>query len=142
MTLEKARRAINTIKASNGFTLMEALLAVFFLGLLATAVSTVYSSGLQSLDEQADRMLLDSRLRSRMERLVGAEFSSLSDGSEVVTVRGRNYTLTWTVVNVDLDGDATPESTAKQVTVSVTGLPDRSLTTILVDNEGRIGKIS
>ncbi len=87
-------------------------------------------------------MLLDSSLRSRMEVLVGTEFSSLSNGSEVVTVRGRNYTITWTVANIDLNGDATPESTARQVTVSITELPDRSITTLVVDHEGRIGKIS
>jgi type II secretory pathway pseudopilin PulG len=135
-------KALNLLKSAGGFTLIEAMLSVALLGLVAVGISAPYISGFQALDVQADRMLLDSSLRSRMEVLVGTDFGSLSAGSEVVTVRGQNYTITWTVGNVDLDGDATPESTARQVTVSVTELPDRSLATILVDNQGRVGKIS
>ena len=135
-------KALNPLKSAGGFTLIEAMLSVALLALVAVGISAPYISGFQALDVQADRMLLDSSLRSRMEVLVSTEFSSLSNGSELVTVRGQNYTITWTVANVDLDGDATPESTAKQVTVAVTELPDRSLTTILVDNEGKVGKIS
>jgi hypothetical protein len=87
-------------------------------------------------------MLLDNYLRSRMEILVSTDFGSLSDSSEVVTVNGENYTITWTVVNMDINGDAVPETNVKLVTVSVTEVPDSSLSTIMVDNEGRVGKIS
>ena len=130
------------LKTSKGFTLVEALLSVALLAMVAVGISAPYISGFQALDAQADRMLLDSRLRSAMEALVATDFSALGSSSEVVTVNGQSYTITWTVSNVDLDGDATPEPNAVQVTVSVTELPDRSLTTILVDNEGRVGKIS
>jgi prepilin-type N-terminal cleavage/methylation domain-containing protein len=129
------------IKTCNGFTLVEALFAVVLLGIMAIAVSVPYISGFQSLDLQADRMLLDALLRSRVEFLVGTDFGSLSNGSENVTVNGQNYTITWTVSPADLDGDTTPEPNARQVSVSITELPDRSLTTVVVDNEGRIGKI-
>ena len=130
------------IKTCNGFTLVEALFSVVLLGVMATAIAVPYISGFQSLDVQADRMLLDCRLRSRIEVLVGTDFGSLTDGSEVVTVNGENYTISWTVANVDLDGDLIPESNAKQVTVTIPELPDCSLSTILVDNEGKVGKIS
>ena len=130
------------IKTCSGFTLVEALLSVALLGLMVTGIATLYVSGLQSLDGQDDRMLLDSALRSRMEVLVGTDFGALSDDSEVVTVNGQNYTIAWTVVNVDLDGDATPEPNAWQITVTTAELPNRSLTTIVVDHEGRVGKIS
>jgi len=142
MLLNKISKIINPLKSSSGFTLIEAMLSVALLGLVAVGISAPYISGFQALDVQADRMLLDSSLRSQMEVLVGTDFGLLSAGSEVVTVRGQNYTITWTVGNVDLNGDAVPESTARQVTVSVTELPDRSLTTILVDNQGRVRKIS
>jgi type II secretory pathway pseudopilin PulG len=134
-------KALNLLKSAGGFTLIEAMLSVALLGLVAVGISAPYISGFQALNVQADRMMLDSSLRSQMEVLVGTDFGSLSAGSEVVTVRGQNYTITWTVGNVDLDEDATPEPSAMQVTVSVTELPDRSLTTILVDNDDRIGKI-
>jgi len=73
---------------------------------------------------------------------VGTDFGSLESDSEGVTINGKVYTINWTVVSVDLNGDGTPEPTAKQVTVSVAGMSDRSLTTILVDHEKRVGKIS
>lgn len=142
MEYETSYNMKRRIKNCNGFTLVEALFSVVLLGIIATAIAVPYISGFQSLEVQADRMLLDCRLRSRMEVLVGTDFGSLTDSSEVVTVNGANYTISWTVVNLDLDGDLIPEPNAKQVTVSITELPDRSLTTILVDNEGGVGKIS
>ena len=136
------QRSINLLKACRGFTLIEALIAVALLAIVAVGISAPFISGFQALDVQAERMLLDSRLRSRMEVLAGTDFGSLNAGSEAITIRGRNYTIAWTVANVDLDGDLTPEPTAKQVTVSVSELPGHALTTIRVDNEGRVGKIS
>lgn len=126
---------------SRGFTLLEALFCVTILALMVLGFSAIYSSGFRSLDAQADRVLLDSRLRGRMEFLVSTSFGALSDGSEVVTINGNNHTITWTVAPVDLNGDSATEPSAKQVTVSVSGLPDRSLTTILVDHEGKLGKL-
>ena len=87
-------------------------------------------------------MLLDSHLRNRMELLMSQPFDLVTGGSEVVTVNGQNYTINWSAPLVDLDGDSTPEPDAKQVTVTVAGEPGLQLSVILVDNEGRIGKIS
>ncbi len=129
------------IKTSTGFTLLEAMISVVLLGLMASGFSLLYASGLNSLDEQADRMLLDSHLRSRMEILIAQQFAQVNNGSENVIVRGKNYTINWTVALKDLDGDMTPESNAKEVTVSVTGMSDRSLTTILVDHGGNVSKL-
>ncbi len=140
--MEREAKVLSRIKTSNGFTLVEVMLCVIFLGLLATAVASVYSSGFQTLDYQVDRILLDGELRSRMEVLVGTDFGSLENDSEGATINGKNYTINWTVVSVDLNGDGTPEVSAKKVTVSVDGMSDRSLTTILVDHEKMVGKIS
>ena len=118
------------------------MLSVALLALVAVGVSAPFISGFQALNVQSDRMLLDGRLRSRMEVLAGTDFGSLSSGSEVVTVNGENFTINWSVVSVDLNGDSIPEPTAVQVTVSVAGMSARALTTIRVDNEGRVGKIS
>jgi len=126
----------------NGFTLVEVMLTVAFLGLLGAAASTVYFSGQQSLDYQADRMLLDGLLRSRMEVLIGTDFDLLSSGSEDVTINGTTYTINWTVVAVDLNADSITESSAKSITVSVSGMLARSLTTIIADHENLMGKIS
>ncbi len=140
--MAKEAKALNRTNTCSGFTLVEVLLAVVFLALLATSFSTVYSSGFQTLDVQIDRMLLDSRLRNRMEVLVSTGFDSLSNGSENVTVNGNTYTITWTVALADLNNDSISEPSAKTVTVSISGMPERSLTTIMVDHEDMIGKIS
>lgn len=129
------------IRTSSGFTLIEVVASVVILGLMVSGISALYFSGFQSLDMEDDRMLLDSRLRSAMEVLVGTDVGTLTNGSEVVTVRARNYTINWTVAPIDLDGDLTPEPNAVQVTVSVPGVTGASLTTILVDHEGKVGKI-
>jgi type II secretory pathway pseudopilin PulG len=139
---ENTFKALNLLKSASGFTLIEAILSVALLALVAVGISTPYISGFQALDVQADRMLLDSSLRNRMETLVSTDFGSLANGSEAVTVRGQTYNITWTVANVDLDGDLSSESNARQITISITELPDRSLTVILMDHEGRINKIS
>ena len=136
------RKTIKISKRSDGFTLVEALLSVAILGLLAATMGTVYSSANQSLAVQTDHMLLDSKLRSRMEYLMGTPFGALGDSSENVTINGNNYQIVWTVVLIDLDGDSNPETTAKQVTVSVTGMSGNSLTTIRVDHEDQVGKVS
>jgi prepilin-type N-terminal cleavage/methylation domain-containing protein len=129
------------IRTCKGFTLVEVVLAVTILALMVSGVSALYFSGFQSLDIEDDRMLLDSRLRGRMEQLIGRAYGALSDGSDVVTVTGKNYTIDWTVTPIDLNGDGTPEPNAVQLTVSVAGVPGASLTTIVVDNEGKVGKI-
>ena len=120
------------------FTLAEALLSLLLLELVAVVAVGVFCSGLQSAEQSADWILLDSHARSRMEWLIAEDFDTLAGGSDVVDVNGQNYSVTWTVATVDLDGDATPELTAKQINVSVGG---RSLTTIVIDTSDRLTKI-
>ncbi len=122
----------------SGFTLVEALLAVVVLALMASVLTGLYASGLQSLDARDERVLLDGHMRSRMEMLVSEKFGQLANGSATVNVKGQDHTLTWTVINVDLDGDGTAETAAKQITVSLNA---RTIKTIVVDNEGKLGKI-
>ena len=105
---------------------------------MASVMSGLYISGLQTLEAGADRMMLDSQLRSKMEELISTKFDQLAGGSDTVTVNGSGHTRAWTVTNVDLDGDSSPEPTAKLIEVKI---GDWSLTTIVVDNEGRVGKI-
>ncbi len=142
MPLRKLVNIGKKLKVSVGFTLVEVIFSVVLLGVISAGVAYPYAIGMKSINVKEDRMLLDSELRSRMEILISTDFGALSDSSEVVTINGQNYTITWTVVNMDLSGDAVPETDAKLVTVSVTEVPGRSLTTIIVDNEDRIGKIS
>jgi type II secretory pathway pseudopilin PulG len=125
-------------KKCEGFTLMEALLSAILLALLATGISTLYISGLQSLNERSDALVVDSLLRSRMELLISQPLDSLLSGSAVVIRGSKNYTINWIVAGADLDGDGTGETNARTVTVSI---GNRSLTMILVDHEGSVQKL-
>ena len=126
-----------------GFTLIEAMLSVALLALVASAIMGPYIVGLQSLDGQHEDMLLNSMLRSRMEELLSRDFSSLSSGEETVTVKGENYTIEWNISPVDLDGDTIPEPNVIELSVKVKELEgSHALRTIVVDNQGSIGKIS
>ena len=142
MLLNKISKIIKPLETSTGFTLIEAMLSVALLGLVAVGISAPYISGFQALDVQADRMLLDSALRSRMEVLVATDFGSLGNDQEDVTVNGKNFKIKWKIDDIDLDGDDDKELNVVEVEVYVNELPERSLTTILVDNQGKTGKIS
>jgi len=106
----------------------------------AVILAGLFFTGLQSLALQTDQMLLDGVLRGRLETLIGTDFGSLTSDNETVTAGGESYTVTWTVVGADLDGDSVPEPDARRVTVSVTGI-ERSLTTLIVDHQGQVGKL-
>jgi type II secretory pathway pseudopilin PulG len=134
---------LSLLKSVGGFTLVEALLSVALLALVAGTIASPFLSGLQSLDGQHEGMILDSMLRSRMEELLSRDFSALSAGEETVTVKEDSYTIEWNILPIDLDGDATPEPDVWEVRVKVKELEDmHSLKTIVVDNQGEIGKIS
>ena len=136
-------RQIRPITPHAGFTLVEALLSVALLALVASTIGASYITGLQSLDLQHEDILLDSMLRSRMEVLLSTKPATLSNGSETVTVKGETYTISWTIVPYDIDGDATPESDAWWIELKVDELAAKhTLHTIVVDNQGRIGKVS
>jgi prepilin-type N-terminal cleavage/methylation domain-containing protein len=128
-------------KKIRGFTLVEVLLATALLALMAGGFATLYSSGLSSLVSQKDRVVLNSQLSSRMEELESREFSNLTNGSEVITVEGESYTINWIVAPVDLDGDAAKDAGVVQVTVSIAGSSDLTLTNIIVNTSGQVGKI-
>ena len=129
------------MKKDSGFTFIEALLSLVLLAIVAIGGSSLYIGGFNTMDVRDDRMLLDSHLRSRMEVLISTDFSSLSSGSEAVTINGEAYTIQWSVTYTDLDGDSADEVNAKLVKVTPAGMPDHFLTTIVIDHEGKVGKL-
>jgi prepilin-type N-terminal cleavage/methylation domain-containing protein len=132
---------LGTRMSAKGFTFVEVLIATALLLVIASGMSIWYVSGFRSVDAQEDSMLLTSRLRSRMEALAGTPFDQLTNRSEAVTVRGQSYTITWTAIPVDLNGDAITEPDAMLVTVAVSGMPNFTLSSIFVNHNGDLGKI-
>jgi len=121
------------------FTLIEAMFVVATLAMIGGAIATLYMTGIRAVDSQADGMLVQSRLRSEMEEMIAKPFDQLSGSSSSnVVIKGKSYTLTRTVSPIDLDGDSTPEPTAREVRVALEG---QTLMTIIVDHEGGMGKL-
>jgi Tfp pilus assembly protein PilE len=141
MSIEMIGTERERSRSNRGFTLVEAMLSAVLLTIMASAISMLYISGLQALDVNADQAMLAGKLRSRMEYLLSLPFDTVSDGTENVTVKAQNYTINWTVKLVDMDGDAVPETNAKRITVSLAGVASHTLTTLIVDHEGRVGKL-
>ena len=121
--------------SAGGFTLVEAVLTVLIGG-----ISSVFQSGLKSLEVESEQILLTSPLRSKMEELLSRPFDQITSDSEVETITGQNHTINWTVTVIDMDGDLIPEANAKLIAVSMAGLPGDTLRTIVVDHEGRVLK--
>jgi len=122
-------------------TLVEALLSIVILGMTAGGISALFTSGLQTLEQGQTVMLLQSALRSQMETVISRPFGEVlaeATGGEIITVDGQDYKAYWTATNIDLDGDTSPEANAMLVEVFLDG---RSLSVILVDNEGRVGAV-
>jgi len=121
-----------------GFTLVEVIFAILLLGMMAMGITHVYYSSMNTMHAEEALVPLDSRLRGRMEEIISRPYGAITDGSESVTINGESHTITWTVTHPDLDGDGATEPLAKTVTVT-TG--NRTLTTIVIDSQGNIGKI-
>ena len=122
----------------NGFTLVEALLAVVIFALMAGVLASLYASGLQNIAARDDGVALDSALRSQMEILLSEKYSQVTSGSSTISINGTDFNMIWTVAGIDLDGDTNSETDAKQITVSVA---NRSLDTLYVDHAGKLGTL-
>jgi hypothetical protein len=123
---------------TDGFTLIEALMSAVILGMMSAVISALFISGIQTMEADLETVPLDSALRSKMEYLISLSFDQLNDGSETVTIDGTDYTMVWTSTLMDMNGDTIPEPTIATVKVFI---GTRSLTTIIVDNEGEIGRL-
>lgn len=127
-------------KRNRGFSLVEALISSIVLALAAIIMSGLYTAGLQALDAQKNRMLIDRQLRSRMENILSYRYPYRLGGSAVVDIDSESYVLKWTITSVDLDGDATPEPINEVHQITVT-LANRSLTVISTRPGALVGKI-
>ncbi|MFH1999397.1 MAG: prepilin-type N-terminal cleavage/methylation domain-containing protein [Planctomycetota bacterium] len=125
-------------RRSGGFTLMEALLSALLLALLASGISTLYLSGMKTLDVYTEQRLIESKLRSEMEVVLSKDFAQVASSTYTVTLCGSSYSVELTAELVDLNGDGTPEPNAKQVSLTLEG---RTLSTLIVDHDGAVSKI-
>jgi len=121
-----------------GFTFVEALLSIVTLGMAAVAISGAFATALQASDDEITAALFDEAVRSKMEELIATQYWKLGSGTQKVTIEGNDYTLYWYVKNYDVDGDGSPEWSAKEIVVS---LEDSTASTVVVYNWGNVGKI-
>ena len=123
----------------SGFTLVESLISIMILGIAATGISVLFNSGLMALNQGEEVLLYESALRSQMESLISRPFQEVlteASGSQNYVIQGVTYTVQWTAVNHDLNGDGLIEPDAMLVQASLDG---RLVSVILVDDGGRLG---
>jgi type II secretory pathway pseudopilin PulG len=123
--------------ASGGFTLVEALISIVLLAVGVAVVSGLYTTGMKALAIQHEEALYNSAMRSRMEFLLSLEVDQLADGSETVSIQGTDYTLDWTISDVDIDGDTFVDTGVKEISVALDG---ETLTALVVDSSGQVAK--
>lgn len=94
--------------------------------------------GLQTIGVQQSDFVIDSCLRSQMEYLLAEEFAELTTGSDTVSIGGQDYSRTWTISAVDLDGDTIAENDAVTIVVEMAG---HTLSMLRVDAAGQVRPI-
>jgi len=112
MTAEK--RAKRRLLNAQGFTLLEALIAIT---LLAPMMLALYRSAAMIMTRNIENTLNDEAVKGAnevIEDLRNQGFSSLSSGTETITRRVRGFTQTFTVEKTVINF-----STAARVTVTV-----------------------
>lgn len=109
---------------NQGFTLMEILGAMILLALLIPAF-IMFVDGVRMVGMSKRRNQAMNVAQQRMEKLKDADFNSQdlgtgnhTDPANPITVGGMDYTSTWDVSNVTLDGQVRQD--VKRIEVTVT----------------------
>lgn len=124
-----------TVKKSKGFTLIESLLSITILAIMSFSISYAFTSGFGASDETVKEIEKLSYARGMMGVINAVDFSMLSNGSDTVTVQGKPFTRSWTVVPYDINGDSVPEIDARKVTVTVDNI---TLQSIVIDSKNLV----
>ena len=122
-------------RLSRGFTLIEALLSSVVMAVTVMAVSAMFYSGFQNLDDEARLLEKVNYASGKMDELISTEFSDITSGNDQVTVGGEQITRRWFVSLVDVDGNPGTEMDAKTIMMTV---DDVEFMTIVVDSAGLV----
>lgn len=120
-----------TCRKYSGFSLMESLLLTIILGIVGSAAGAMLLSLAKSPRDTETQYQLETALVSKMESVRAIAFDSLEVGgslSDSVTIGGKSYSRSVEVALADANGDGSPESNFKSITVSVGG---QSVTTLV-----------
>ncbi len=103
------------MKAQQGFTLLEVIIAISILAVGLLAVAAMQTSALKATAGAYKTTEATKWAQDRMELLLSLPYgdSLLSEGSHTVTSPPPGYTITWSVVEDD------PVANTKNVTVTV-----------------------
>lgn len=119
-----------TNKRSRGFSLVEVMVAITFLGIGLLAIAQLVPMGLATITQARVRTNAVQAAQQRMDSLRAADFSSGTLAPGVYTETVGNYTLQWTIT----DNDPVPGSKRVDLVASwqnLTGTKTAKLTTYL-----------
>lgn len=118
--LLRGRHSPGKVRGKEGFTLIEVMISLVitmtaFLAILAMVNTSFRSYG------RGKRLTVATNLASqKLGDFKSMEVAAITGGSDTVTEGGTPYTRTWTVSDVDYDGDSVPDMTGDIVKVGVT----------------------
>lgn len=84
-----------------GFTLIEVLIALFVLTVVLLSLSAVVVSVMRATVQSEETATATTLMQDKIESLKNASFSSLSSGSDVITLGGITYNRRWDITTVD-----------------------------------------
>lgn len=95
-----------------GFTLVEAVVSVGIALTVMLAVLTMFGTALRVFDSNRDLTvaanLANSKIADFRTKTV-AELKAENPKTDTVTMRGVQYVRSWTVSDIDVDGDSNPD---------------------------------
>ena len=117
-------------KRSKGFSLVEVMVAITFLGVGLLAIAQLIPMGLATISQARVRTNAVQAAQQRLDELRAEDFSSAALTPGVYTETVGNYTLQWTITDND------PVSGSKRVNMvaswqNLTGTKTARLTTYL-----------
>ncbi len=132
--MERRRVRIRNV-GQRGFTLIEALLSTMIISVSVMAVSAAFYGGFENLRDEGRLLEKVNHATGKMDELIATEFSSIANGSDLVTVGGEQIQRQWQATPADVDGNPGVEQDARIVVVRV---DDIKFTTIVVDSAGQV----
>ncbi len=82
---------------NKGFTLIEAMIAVFILAVVLMGLAGYVSTSLKASSLSKQTSIASSLIQDKMEALRNTPFGSLSPGNDSVNYQGMTYQRQWTI---------------------------------------------
>ncbi len=104
---------------SEGFSLVEVMVAITFLGIGLLAIAQLIPLGMAGISQARVRTIAVQTLQQRMDQVTGSGYASAAMTAGAYTETDGNYTLNWTITDSDpVPGSKRVDMTATWTTIT------------------------